>query len=390
MRLIHPIAYPESTKPYSDEERGATGSTPAGESNMEKTFNLKQHMTKTANLDYEGGRGYFLAQQRAWMNCSKCKRVEGKSAQEAWQECFDEFQEGDRKLSWIEAYAEEELAKVKKESAVDYSEDVVKLASSGMAIGGAVTNVLQERLAWKWPWQKDQKAPAQTAKPGAPAAQPNAEAIAINEQRKQQTQQNRAANPVNEQGFTQDQIAKNEARKKSVLQRHNNTKTYNALDQINKLVSQDQFDSDAIRQIILGIPDAGVKEQLGKYIQYLKRVEQTFHGKIKEMSALAQTLMKQYMDSGRKMFTAPAAPQGLAAASDSPVKTAQDEHMVLRRFASNRWVYYGEQDGVPFGADLTSAHRFAKEAADQKVTKLAANGMHYVPVSDDESDWSKE
>ena len=114
---------------------------------MEKTFNLHNYMQKTANMAYEGSQGYFLAQQRAWMNCSKCKRVAGKTAQDAWQECFDEFQKGDRKLSWLESYAKEESSRVAKESAVDYSEDIVKLASGGMAVGAAVTTALQRRLA---------------------------------------------------------------------------------------------------------------------------------------------------------------------------------------------------------------------------------------------------
>ena len=110
------------------------------------TFNLKTHMTKTANLDFEGARGYFLAQQRAWMNCSKCQREKGKGAQDAWQACFDEFQKGDRKMSWLENYAADEGMKISKESAVDYSEDVVKLAASGLAIGAAVTTALQQRI----------------------------------------------------------------------------------------------------------------------------------------------------------------------------------------------------------------------------------------------------
>jgi hypothetical protein len=109
-------------------------------------FNLKQHLEKTANLAYEGGRGYFLAQQRAWMNCSKCKREKGKTAQEAWQECFDEFQKGDRTLGWLEQYAHGE-GKVPKEAAVDYHDEVVKLSASGMAIGAAVVSVLGKRIA---------------------------------------------------------------------------------------------------------------------------------------------------------------------------------------------------------------------------------------------------
>ena len=33
------------------------------------SFNLKQYLTKQANMAYEGSQGYFLAQSRACMNC---------------------------------------------------------------------------------------------------------------------------------------------------------------------------------------------------------------------------------------------------------------------------------------------------------------------------------
>jgi hypothetical protein len=114
------------------------------------TFNLKNHLAKQASMAYEGSQGYFLAQQRAWMNCSKCQRESGKSAQEAWQACFDEFQKGDRKLSWLENYAKEDAGRVSKSAVAkspDYLGDIVKLASGGMAIGAAVTIAIQKRMA---------------------------------------------------------------------------------------------------------------------------------------------------------------------------------------------------------------------------------------------------
>jgi hypothetical protein len=99
-------------------------------------------------MAYEGSQGYFLAQQRAWMNCIKCKQTDKKSAQTSWQECFDEFQKGDRKLSWIQNYAGEVVeSKLSKEAAVDYSEDIAKNTATGLALGAAVTKVLQEKIA---------------------------------------------------------------------------------------------------------------------------------------------------------------------------------------------------------------------------------------------------
>lgn len=118
---------------------------------MSTTFNLKTHLTKTASMAYEGSQGYFLAQQRAWMNCIKCKQTDGKSAQESWQGCFDEFQKGDRKLSWVQNYAGDVVESVNKgintSASLDYSAEILKFASEGMAIGAAVTKALQHKLA---------------------------------------------------------------------------------------------------------------------------------------------------------------------------------------------------------------------------------------------------
>lgn len=115
------------------------------------SFNLKQHLTKKASMAYEGSQGYFLAQSRAWMNCIKCKQVEGKSAQEAWQGCFDDFQKGDHKLSWIQDYAGDVVESVNKgiaaEASSDYSADIAKYASSGMELGTAVNKALQAKIA---------------------------------------------------------------------------------------------------------------------------------------------------------------------------------------------------------------------------------------------------
>jgi hypothetical protein len=111
---------------------------------VETTFNLKQHLQKQANMSYESGRGYFLAQTRAWMNCIKCQQEAKKSAQEAWQACFDEFQDGDGKLSWIQNHMGEKVASmVKKEATIDYRGDVKKRIAEGKPISVAVSESLQ-------------------------------------------------------------------------------------------------------------------------------------------------------------------------------------------------------------------------------------------------------
>lgn len=108
------------------------------------TFNLSQHIQKQSSMAYEGGRGYFLAQTRAWMNCIKCHQESKKSAQASWQACFDEFQKGDGKLSWIRDHVGEVVAsKVKKEAAIDYKGDVQKRVAGGASISLAVAEALQ-------------------------------------------------------------------------------------------------------------------------------------------------------------------------------------------------------------------------------------------------------
>ena len=118
---------------------------------MNTTFNLSTYLTKKANMAYEGSQGYFQAQQRAWQRCVACKQKEGKSAQESWQGCFDEFQKGDRKLSWIQNYAGDVVESVNKgintSASLDYSNEISKFASEGMAIGAAVTKAIEAKIA---------------------------------------------------------------------------------------------------------------------------------------------------------------------------------------------------------------------------------------------------
>ena len=58
---------------------------------MKKVFNLKSYM-KTAF--YEDVRGYWMGQERAWMDKYKEKVDSGKDPNEAWQECLEEYNKG--------------------------------------------------------------------------------------------------------------------------------------------------------------------------------------------------------------------------------------------------------------------------------------------------------
>jgi len=246
---------------------------------MEKTFNLKSYLEKTANMSYEGAQGYFLAQQRAWMNCSKCKREQGKSAGEAWQECFEEFQKGDRKMSWLANYASDEIQSVQKESAVDYSDDVIKLANSGMTIHTAVNTALQQRLAFDWPWTKKQQVP-QTS--------PSSENI--------QTQTRK---------FTPEQLERNEKRKQAVLNQKQNNETFNILTKISELIKQDAYDSDSIRKLVSSIPNLEVKNKFIQIDNQIERIEGYFSKMVDQMSAEASKIIKTYQESQNKNFFAP-------------------------------------------------------------------------------------
>jgi hypothetical protein len=69
---------------------------------MKKTFNLKKHR-KTAF--YEGARGYAQAATRAMQICYKCKTEDGTEAQDAWNDCLNEYNEATAKGDWVEKYA---------------------------------------------------------------------------------------------------------------------------------------------------------------------------------------------------------------------------------------------------------------------------------------------
>jgi len=69
---------------------------------MKKIFNLKSFRK---NAFYEGGRGYAQGETRAKQICYKCKYDDGKSAQEAWNECNSEYNEASDKGDWVTKYS---------------------------------------------------------------------------------------------------------------------------------------------------------------------------------------------------------------------------------------------------------------------------------------------
>ena len=116
---------------------------------VQKTFNLSSYLSKFANLSYEGSQGYFLAQRRAWMNCVKCGQEDGKSAQEAWQKCFDEFQTDERKLSWLENYAKDNSGNMVRKANSDKVEalsnsEIEGWLNVGLLIGSEITGKQQK------------------------------------------------------------------------------------------------------------------------------------------------------------------------------------------------------------------------------------------------------
>ena len=73
------------------------------------SFNLKQHLEKTAN--YEGAQGYFVGQTRTWQNCVRLKRNAGGTAMEAWEDCLESYQKDNGSLKWIADNVHEDFAK---------------------------------------------------------------------------------------------------------------------------------------------------------------------------------------------------------------------------------------------------------------------------------------
>jgi hypothetical protein len=82
-------------------------------------FNFKNYLQK--HSFYEGTQGYWVAQSRAWANCTKCKQDAGKSAQEAWQECIDEYSGKKSNEEWAYQYASDVEDKMTKAAATEKS-----------------------------------------------------------------------------------------------------------------------------------------------------------------------------------------------------------------------------------------------------------------------------
>ena len=67
-----------------------------------KNFNLNKFNKKAF---YEGGKGQTQRQTRAMMNCYKAKLDAGKSAQDAWESCLNEYGDKDQ-ADWALKYAQ--------------------------------------------------------------------------------------------------------------------------------------------------------------------------------------------------------------------------------------------------------------------------------------------
>jgi len=230
---------------------------------MGKTFNLKTFIQKQANLDSEGAQGYFLAQSRAWMNCSKCKRNDGKTAQQAWQECFEEFQKGDRKLSWLESYAKAATKGISKEAAIDYSGEIDILVSDGVPMQEAVMGAIKTAQA-KW-WEKLR----------------DATPFGRGQREVRRVERERVKNPAIE-------------RQQQPRNLKLDGQTYNQLVYIQKLISNNEFDSGSIKRLVLGIQDEQVQKQLNQFVNYIEQTEASFAAQIDKMSEAATKMINTY------------------------------------------------------------------------------------------------
>jgi len=259
---------------------------------MEKTFNLKSYIAKQANFAFEGSQGYFLAQSRAWMNCSKCQREKGKTAQEAWQICFDEFQKGDRKLSWLENYAKDEVAGVPKEAAVDYTPEIIKMASEGVPMQEAVMGAIKTAQAKWWEKLRDKT----TGGPGQKAVKEIDRKMIDN---------------IGRPGVT--------PRQKRDLKIDG--QTFNQLRYIQRLIKANEYDSHAIKQLLRGIPNEEARTTLSQYIKSIEQTEAEFTQQVYAMSAAAQKMIETYEQS--QSFAAQP-PVGVGAGFEQPATTAPE------------------------------------------------------------------
>jgi hypothetical protein len=235
---------------------------------MEKTFNLKSYIAKQANFAFEGSQGYFLAQSRAWMNCSKCQREKGKTAQEAWQTCFDEFQKGDRKLSWLESYAKDEVAGVPKEAAVDYAPEIVKMASEGVPMQEAVMGAIKTAQAKWWEKLRDKT-----------VGGPGQKAVKEIDRKMIDTLGRPGVAPRQKRDLKID------------------GQTFDQLRYIVRLIKANEYDSHEIKQMIRGIPNEEARTTLSQYIKSIEQTEAEFTQQVYAMSAAAQKMIETYEQS---------------------------------------------------------------------------------------------
>ena len=121
---------------------------------MSKTFNLKKYLEKQASNYSEGAQGYFLAQTRAWMNCTKIKLEAGMGAQEAWQSCLEDYEKSDGTLGWVGKYASDLSTELEKQGQAagggyqlqmdPYWDRIKSKMGKGKTAGQAVLETLDE------------------------------------------------------------------------------------------------------------------------------------------------------------------------------------------------------------------------------------------------------
>lgn len=107
-------------------------------------------LQKKAN--YEGVQGYFVAQTRAWQNCVACKQKDKKSAQEAWNECLEDYQKTSSNLEWIKDHLPSEHYKIEKTAQSSdpqlqmgsYWEEIKSQMKKGLSTGEAVFKALEK------------------------------------------------------------------------------------------------------------------------------------------------------------------------------------------------------------------------------------------------------
>lgn len=102
---------------------------------------VAESLIKIKTAQYDGTQGYFIRNTRCWNGCIRSKRSDGKSSNEAWSECHEEWinssvaASGDEK--W-DKYAEEDAI-----TKVAHASD----PSVALAADGAFKSVISERIS---------------------------------------------------------------------------------------------------------------------------------------------------------------------------------------------------------------------------------------------------